>query len=396
MLLTLCFGVISIAGDAAFRSHSKFTEFSAVNHDGSRIIVEDSSASSYAARPVARVVDIDGKLIHKLGEVPWKRPPVWSRGESLVWIVEMPSGDWVVSKLDFTKKARVVQLLRTKHEVVAAFEDDFGRLIHAVAVKNREHNTHTTHHLVVFEDITTEIARVAIDDHESFFGSVVLDETNKLRMLVWVNLSTDSSLYDPFSDGNTDRYRRLILDRDAKEWAECSNFANTQHYVGNVARRSSDYATTQLTLYWSEDDTYVRWEYRGSSVEVYRPNQPTKTIACDSINSVLPGRNGKILVSTENGSLQVIDSRSGEVRTIRSVRKLGRAYTAFVCLGLPLCVLAWFWRTRNDTPDELSPLADVLLLLGVLALVLWSWLTCLLYTSPSPRDLSTSRMPSSA
>ena len=27
---------------------------------------------------------------------------------------------------------------------------------------------------------------------------------------------------------------------------------------------------------------------------------------------------------------------------------------------------------------------------------LWQWTTCLLYTSPSPRDLSTSRMPSSA
>jgi len=36
------------------------------------------------------------------------------------------------------------------------------------------------------------------------------------------------------------------------------------------------------------------------------------------------------------------------------------------------------------------------MVIGVIGAFVGHWLICLLYTSPSPRDLSTSRMPSSA
>ena len=57
-----------------------------------------------------------------------------------------------------------------------------------------------------------------------------------------------------------------------------------------------------------------------------------------------------------------------------------------------------------DTINLLPVVPGLLELLGVVVVGQWSWKnlttsekrTCLLYTSPSPRDLSTSRMPSSA
>ena len=58
----------------------------------------------------------------------------------------------------------------------------------------------------------------------------------------------------------------------------------------------------------------------------------------------------------------------------------------------------------DNIPDKLAAVDyfdfDVTKANGIdinrLKLTLPSWATCLLYTSPSPRDLSTSRMPSSA
>jgi len=58
---------------------------------------------------------------------------------------------------------------------------------------------------------------------------------------------------------------------------------------------------------------------------------------------------------------------------------------------------AWAWQNRYTT--EVSPPAYLFMfwiVLGHIAAVLHLSLICLLYTSPSPRDLSTSRMPSSA
>ena len=57
-----------------------------------------------------------------------------------------------------------------------------------------------------------------------------------------------------------------------------------------------------------------------------------------------------------------------------------------------LLATALFARVTIPTLPELS----LLLAAFALGLVLLKLGTCLLYTSPSPRDLSTSRMPSSA
>ena len=52
---------------------------------------------------------------------------------------------------------------------------------------------------------------------------------------------------------------------------------------------------------------------------------------------------------------------------------------------------------RRKRPEmNLVPLIDVLVMLIFFAFVTMQFKSCLLYTSPSPRDLSTSRMPSSA
>ena len=54
--------------------------------------------------------------------------------------------------------------------------------------------------------------------------------------------------------------------------------------------------------------------------------------------------------------------------------------------------MAQTFRERVDAPDDTNDAREIWMLIR-------SWLTiisCLLYTSPSPRDLSTSRMPSSA
>ena len=58
-----------------------------------------------------------------------------------------------------------------------------------------------------------------------------------------------------------------------------------------------------------------------------------------------------------------------------------------ILVGIGTAVLGWF-----DAADWIN---IVFYSMATSALVLWGW-HCLLYTSPSPRDLSTSRMPSSA
>ena len=50
----------------------------------------------------------------------------------------------------------------------------------------------------------------------------------------------------------------------------------------------------------------------------------------------------------------------------------------------------WYRNRYVKTPLYLNPDADIMSGLGDMSM------SCLLYTSPSPRDLSTSRMPSSA
>ena len=72
--------------------------------------------------------------------------------------------------------------------------------------------------------------------------------------------------------------------------------------------------------------------------------------------------------------------------------------TMVVGLSLPVAAQAqmlapglWEVTTSNMKVDN-QELPDLSLILGQLK----QQMTCLLYTSPSPRDLSTSRMPSSA
>eukprot|EP00831_Metopus_contortus_P039378 TRINITY_DN3086_c0_g1_i6.p1 TRINITY_DN3086_c0_g1~~TRINITY_DN3086_c0_g1_i6.p1 ORF type:complete len:231 (-),score=17.57 TRINITY_DN3086_c0_g1_i6:108-800(-) len=62
-------------------------------------------------------------------------------------------------------------------------------------------------------------------------------------------------------------------------------------------------------------------------------------------------------------------------------------YALYAVVG----ILAWMKRTQSPTMRYLLPLQD-----HSIQSTFHSHNTCLLYTSPSPRDLSTSRMPSSA
>ena len=84
-----------------------------------------------------------------------------------------------------------------------------------------------------------------------------------------------------------------------------------------------------------------------------------------------------------------------------------------IALGLAVCFRSNVWNIGAEgqfvigavVAGGVALLADkttgpwivpAILLAGVLGGMVWAGLTCLLYTSPSPRDLSTSRMPSSA
>ena len=64
------------------------------------------------------------------------------------------------------------------------------------------------------------------------------------------------------------------------------------------------------------------------------------------------------------------------------------------------CVLdkdQWSYHHSRPIHIDLCDWSDVLIIAPLTATTLSKWVTgCLLYTSPSPRDLSTSRMPSSA
>ena len=53
-------------------------------------------------------------------------------------------------------------------------------------------------------------------------------------------------------------------------------------------------------------------------------------------------------------------------------------------------------RLTIQDADAKRNLERKLVTMSALGLVLYPFIICLLYTSPSPRDLSTSRMPSSA
>ena len=73
---------------------------------------------------------------------------------------------------------------------------------------------------------------------------------------------------------------------------------------------------------------------------------------------------------------------------------------AFIAWGLLTALViptGWFNELGIATPETWAPVSDALVgpIIVNLLPILVAY-TCLLYTSPSPRDLSTSRMPSSA
>ena len=78
------------------------------------------------------------------------------------------------------------------------------------------------------------------------------------------------------------------------------------------------------------------------------------------------------------------DFRMGMINTIVTIAQS----ELIAYLGMILILTAFFLETRDILHSKAAPY------LGLMAL--GSGLFCLLYTSPSPRDLSTSRMPSSA
>ena len=70
-------------------------------------------------------------------------------------------------------------------------------------------------------------------------------------------------------------------------------------------------------------------------------------------------------------------------------------------MGLVLIILIPFWRFRIPDKKYFLPLVAFSLSMGVFVYVfmnlsLYHSSICLLYTSPSPRDVEESRMPSSA
>ena len=72
-----------------------------------------------------------------------------------------------------------------------------------------------------------------------------------------------------------------------------------------------------------------------------------------------------------------------------------------VIIVLISTIIAFFLEMKEMYDNKDITLADLLLMfiyIEVIGLVrsYWETQSCLLYTSPSPRDLSTSRMPSSA
>ena len=73
---------------------------------------------------------------------------------------------------------------------------------------------------------------------------------------------------------------------------------------------------------------------------------------------------------------------------------LGVVYAVWSGLGIVLVAIIGAF-VYKEVPDLASIIGMALIISGVIVMHLFSK-SCLLYTSPSPRDLSTSRMPSSA
>ena len=93
----------------------------------------------------------------------------------------------------------------------------------------------------------------------------------------------------------------------------------------------------------------------------------------------------------EMGSVELL-SREGEISIAKRI-EAGREMMIGGNCESPLTIRA-LMNWRDQISDGVVPLRDIIDLEATFAKLRGN--PCLLYTSPSPRDLSTSRMPSSA
>ena len=75
-----------------------------------------------------------------------------------------------------------------------------------------------------------------------------------------------------------------------------------------------------------------------------------------------------------------------------------RAKSAFASLFCGIfCLVGFYGLVKLPIVENIPKVSLSALIVGIaISLIKWNNIRCLLYTSPSPRDLSTSRMPSSA
>jgi len=111
---------------------------------------------------------------------------------------------------------------------------------------------------------------------------------------------------------------------------------------------------------------------RPPTVEVGKPRRPVKSDRRDRAPSVVGARESR--VHGDRG--QEVGTHSlTEKRLVDSSQQVDKAWL--------LVVQRKLYQWSREHPDESYR-------------ELWNWITCLLYTSPSPRDVEESRMPSSA
>ena len=86
----------------------------------------------------------------------------------------------------------------------------------------------------------------------------------------------------------------------------------------------------------------------------------------------------------------VVDAQAGYVRT--------EAAPLLLPPPSEVGITGWLYKNIFASMSDFGSIGGAIksILIAFLTVVLLYFLTCLLYTSPSPRDLSTSRMPSSA
>ena len=100
----------------------------------------------------------------------------------------------------------------------------------------------------------------------------------------------------------------------------------------------------------------------------------------------------------KHNDAESLSYRDLAVELVNYVVRMGFTHVEFLPVAEHAYYPSWGYQvtgffaptSRYGTPDDFASLVDALHTAGIGVIL------CLLYTSPSPRDLSTSRMPSSA